>query len=202
MPAPITPGDIRRYGDLLAEIKARVDYAARVLQEASSSFYLEEAAVQLRIVIESIAMGTLIVNRMSLAGVTRSLHEMKWDEARSRIRSLNPGYWPVPLQPGAPEDGVAVSLEVVDSPFLEESQAGREWGYLSDLLHASNPLRDVRDVSHERHARLGDILARIVTLLNFHTIDLGGRDHLILADMNADGSGDVLVTVVEQVRDI
>jgi hypothetical protein len=197
MAAPLTQDDLDRYGDVLSEIKARIEHAWGLLENVAERFDLESAALQLRKSIELIALATLAVNRQSATAVSSKLHQADWNDARHILGRLNPEYWPVPFEWRSGADSPP-SLEPLQEPFLEESVAGAEWGFLSNLLHADNPLSP-RTVDQSTVDRTRSIAIRIQNLLALHTADLGGRQHLVLATMDEPGTGDVVARVLNGV---
>jgi hypothetical protein len=74
-PAPLSQEDVERYGDVLAQIKGRVEYAVGILDNVSDLFDLESAALQLRKAIELVALATFAVNRQNIEGITTALHK-------------------------------------------------------------------------------------------------------------------------------
>lgn len=194
MPAPLTQQDLERYGNLLSEIKARVEHASKILVNVSERFDLESAALQLRKTIELIMMAAMAVNRQNASAVSSTLHKKNWNEARKLLEKLNPNFWPEPFEDRSITKSTR-SLVAVTEPYLSKDDAGREWGFLSELLHASNPFGSPSD-DHVTVQRLRDIVTRTSRLLGLHTLDLGGREHLILATMSEPRTGDVVAIVL------
>lgn len=196
-PAPLSQEDVERYGDVLAQIKGRVEHAVGILDNVSDLFDLESAALQLRKAIELVALATFAVNRQHIEGITTALHKKRWDDAQKLIRRVNPDYWPVPFEP-KPDASGKVALEPIEESFLTEADAGREFGYLSDLIHAENPFAP-RTVDSATIDRVRQTAKRLGLLLGRHTVDLGGREHLIVAQMEEGPDGGVAVHVLDQV---
>jgi hypothetical protein len=191
---PIAQEDVNRYGDILAEVKARVDYAVEVLQSPAEEFDLECAAMHLRKSVELIVLGSLVANRMAVEKVASAIHSKRWDVARGLVRSINPDYWPVPLHIEIDHNG-RTSFVAVTDPILNESEVGRAWGFLSDLLHARNPYSDPIDLRNAAD-RILDIAQRIATLLSLHSMDLGNADFLIIGQVNLPPDGGTEVRVL------
>ena len=191
MPAPLTQDDLNHYGDLLVEIKARVEHAVTLLDGVTLRFDLEAAALQLRMAIELVALSTLVVNRQNLAEIETALGRHKWSEAMRLVERVNPNYWPEPFVPRVGSGNMS-ELDRPTSPYLTKEGAGRAWSRLSELLHATNPFGTDR-VDDTVVSRLCAIVSDLTQLLNFHTVDLGGREHLILATMDEPGTGAVFV---------
>lgn len=194
MPAPITQDDLNRYGDLLSEIKARVEHAVTLLDGVTLHFDLEAAALQLRTAIELIFLGTLVVNRQSLTEITTALEGHDWSAAKKLIARVNPNYWPEPFVARVSPESTRMLVPLTGS-YLTKENAGPTWGYLSGFLHAANPF--ARDpVDDAVVSRLNEIVSGLTQLLGLHTVDLGEREHLILAMMDEPGTGLVYAHVL------
>ncbi len=193
MPAPLTQDDLNHYGDFLAEIKARVEHAVRLLDGVTLRFDLEAAALQLRMAIELVALSTLVVNRQNLTKVVTELGRHKWKEAMRHVERVNPNYWPEPFVARVGSGDVR-ELNPLTGPYLTKEDAGRAWGQLSDLLHATNPF-GIDRVDDTVVSRLRVTVSNLTSLLGHHTVDLGGREYLIYAMMDEPGTGAVFAGV-------
>jgi Ni,Fe-hydrogenase III component G len=191
MPAPLTQEDLERYGNVLAEIKYRIDLADKKLQDVAEIVEFDSAALQLRKSIELIALATLAVNRQSVAQESSTIHRKNWREACKVLRKVNPGFWPTPFQQGSGEEHQRV-LNPLDAPFLAEEHAGAAWGFLSNLVHASNPFAPMV-IDQDLVSKVSAISTEVKNLLGLHTADLGNREHLVLAALSNDGHFDVVV---------
>lgn len=194
MPAPLTQDDLNLYGDLLVEIKARVEHAVTLLDGVTLRFNLEAAALQLRMAIELVALSTLVVNRQNLAEIETALGRHKWNEAMKLVERVNLNYWPEPFVPRV-GSGDARELNPLTGPYLTKEDAGRAWSRLSGLLHATNPF-GTDQVDDTVVSRLRAIVSDLTQLLGCHTVDLGGREHLILATMDEPSTGAVFAEVL------
>ncbi len=193
MPVPLTQDDLNHYGDLLVEIRTRVEHAVTLLDGVTLRFNLEAAALQLRMAIELVALSTLVINRQNLAEIETALGRHKWSDAMRLVERVNPNYWPEPFVPRV--DGKMSQLDQLAGHYLTKEDAGRAWSRLSELLHATNPFGTDR-VDDTVVSRLRAIVSDLTQLLGFHTVDLGGREHLILATMDEPGTGAVFAEVL------
>ncbi len=194
MSTTLTQQDLERYGDVLAEIQARVDYAWSLLEDVSERFDLEAAAMHLRTAIELIAFATLAVNRQSLEEISSVLHKADWSAARKLLKRANPQFWPVPYCERIDANGPRAFVQITE-PYLEEANAGAEWGFLSTFVHAENPLSPLV-IEAATVERMRAIATRIRNLLSVHTADLGGSQRLVLGEMDPPDGGAVLVQVL------
>lgn len=167
--------DMDSYQAVLTEIGARLETADRYLTGTGTMFDAESAATQLRIVLELIVTGSLVANREAIAKVSSVLKIKDAAEARRTVRAVNPDYWPKPIarrQAGERH----FEMLAVDDPVLTEEDWGREFGFVSDLLHARTPHEPPRGLQADAE-RLQDLSNRIKALLKEHWITLlGARD--------------------------
>ena len=197
MAAPLTQEDLELYGNVLSEIKYRIDYANRKFADVTDIAEFESGVLQLRKAIELIALATLAVNKQSVSTVSTALHKKDWNEARKILRKVNPNYWPTPFKSHLDEQNRR-SLAPIDSPYLSEGDAAGTWGFLSDLLHASNPFAPI-EIDQRLVDRARVIATKVQNLLGLHTADLGNREHLVLAQMDVPPDGHVEVIVLNMV---
>jgi len=197
MAAPITQHEIELYGNVLSEIRYRIEHAVMKLTQVTEVVEFESAALQLRKSIELVALGTLAANRHLAVQVSTTLHKKDWHEARKLLRNINPSYWPTPFKDGIGQDGRR-SLQPYDEPFLSEDEAGGAWGFLSDLLHADNPFARI-EITQQRVDKAREISAKLRGLLGLHTAELGNRENVLLAEMDTPPDGHVSVIVLNEV---
>lgn len=179
--------DVERYANLLRGLKARMRLVTETLQSAPQNQpNAELIAVQLRIVLELVVLGSLITHRNEIGAVVTALHKKNAREARMLARRVNPAYWPKPVEQFPAPSG---RLKDVTEGYLTEAEWGPAYGFLSDLLHAKNPYRNTvratRDLG-QIYQRLADLYGRIVVLTGHHWIYPLNRDHALAADIYTD----------------
>ena len=99
---PIGDEDRERYANLLAQMKARIDWAMHTLQQSTDVFAVESAARQLRKVIELVALGSLITNRQAVKEVTAALERKGWNGASKTPTLRQPEVLATPEGPASP----------------------------------------------------------------------------------------------------
>jgi len=178
----VTPDDRERYAAVLTEIVARTQAARAYLNQEATSATIEYSALQMRMVLESIVMGSLITNRAHIEGIASALAKKNARAARKLAKAANPDYWPIPVRVA---DDV-FEVQMLDG-VLREDAWGREWGMLSELLHARNPFRSPLDVEEARDS-LRRLLAEVLALLNKHVVRLADSDFMVIGQIDESGS--------------
>lgn len=197
MAAPITQREIELYAEALSEIKYRLDRSRDSLKVVSDLAAFECAVLQLRLSIELVALATLAANAQVVSEVSTTLHTKDWNEARKLLRQNNPGYWPTPFKDNENQYSKR-SLEAIGEPYLTEGEAGKAWGYLSELLHANNPFAR-NEIDQTRVDKVRAIAMKLRNLLGLHTAEIGSRDHVLLAQMDVEPDGHVEVVVLNEI---
>lgn len=119
-----------------------------------------------------------------------------WDEARKIAGQVNPRYWPVPTrQVKVPNGKLALAIET--RAYLTEADAAPAWGYLSSLLQAHNPFKDI-SAPEDTKRRVAEILEKTMILLAHHTLYLSHPDFVINAGMRMKPDRDVHVDLFKR----
>jgi len=100
------------------------------------------------------------------------------------VRNANPGYWPK-ADRAYDEPGKIRQLLPVEGA-LTEDRWRREWGMLSELLHARNPFAPPLDVERA-HTDLVRLASEIITLLTHHVLKLADGGGLLVGQINPAG---------------
>jgi hypothetical protein len=193
--------DLELYANLLREIKARMAVAEQLLATTPRSQPNGDLiALELRVVLELLVLGSLITNRNELTAVRSALHKKDASAARKLAKRSNPGYWPKPSKQVA--DGPNKwKLEPITEGHLTEAEWGPAYGYLSAVLHATNPLKQTPYLGRPLeplYDRASEIVRRLVLLLNHHTVELVDREYILIAMMQTQETGDVGVTLFQR----
>lgn len=145
--------DRKLYLGILEEIYRRIEQARIFIQRGATQPAIESSALQLRIVIELIVMASLVTNKAKVEEITTALAKKRVDEARKLVRSANPDYWPK-ADRAHDEPGKIRQLLPVEGALTEDRWL-REWGMLSELLHARNRLRHLSTLSRHMQTWCG-----------------------------------------------
>jgi hypothetical protein len=185
------------YETMLAEIGERLRLVTQLLDQPV--IRVEWIAVELRIALELIVLGSLVTNRNAISRISSVFKVKDVTEARKVVREVNPAYWPTPLESGPRDDDGALTAQPFDGDFLRESEWGREYGFLSELVHAQHPYAQRREPSSVA-AQLRSLFYRIAILLRQHVVVLAGNQDAYIAQLDVDG-GEVLVAVLRRPED-
>ncbi len=192
--------DINLYTRLLQEVKARMDAAGDLLEAVPRSRpRADSIAVELRIVLELLLLGSLITNRTEVGRVTSAFHNQDHESARKLVERVNPGYWPKPTKQIVVGRG-QFKLEDITEGFLTPKDWGRAYGFLSDQLHAANPYVKTpftTEALDPIYDRMAEIHRKIVALTNHHWIQPANREYALIGLMHG-SSGEVQVTLFER----
>lgn len=176
--------DRKLYLGLLEDMYRRIEQARVFLQPGPKQPALESAALQLRIVIELVVMASLVTNRAKVEEITTALADKSVNAARKLARNANPDYWPkadrAHDEPGKPRE-----LRPIEGA-LTEDRWNREWGMLSDLLHARNPFAPHLDVP-AAHAKMVQLAGELITLLTHHVLKLADGKGLLVGQIDPEG---------------
>jgi hypothetical protein len=182
--AEVPRDDRGLYVEVLMQIAERLEAAEQWLDLGASTRNVEYAAFHLRMVLELIVMGSLVTNRERIEEVATAIAKKRAREIRKNVKAANPDYWPLPARISADERPVQVQMSVEGA--LTEAAWGREWGKLSALLHAQNPLASPVDVE-KAHVELGRLSTAIRKLLNQHAVALADRNYMLLGEIGEEG---------------
>lgn len=189
-----TPSDLEKYETVLRELGERLRLVRQLLDQPVKQ--LEWIAIELRIALELIVLGSLVTNRSAISTVSSVFKIKDVAEARKLVREVNPEYWPTPLESGPHDKEGALTAQRFEGDFLRESEWGREYGFLSDLVHAQQPYAAPRDQTSVTE-QLRALFYRIAILLGQHVIVLAGNQDAYLAQLDIDG-GEVRLALLRR----
>jgi hypothetical protein len=175
--------DEQLYLRVLREIYVRVE-AFRAASGSTDLHGIEFGALQLRMALELIVMGSLVTNKAQIEAITSALANKKLDQARKLAKRANPDYWPKPTTPHRQPNGI-IDLRPVEGA-LTEGKWERRYGELSELLHARNPYKKPIDIDKARE-RLHRIADELIALTNHYSVHLADRDGMMIAQITPEG---------------
>jgi hypothetical protein len=145
---------------------------------------IEYCALQLRMALELVVMGSLVTNKAQIETLTSALANKKLDQARKLAKRANPDYWPKPTSPHRQPNGI-IDLRPVEGALTEDKWE-RSYGELSELLHARNPYKRPIDIDKARE-RLHRIADELMALTNHYSVHLADRDGMLIAQISPEG---------------
>jgi len=193
---PPTRDDVDAYRGVINDIGTRLRLVRDLLRRPIDIAHQEWVAVELRIVLELIIMGSLVTNREAISKVSSVLKIKGVAEAQKIVEQVNPEYWPTPMAGSQRPDGTLVGEPFVAAEFLRKSEWGREYGFLSELVHAWSPYDPPRDEAADV-ARLQSLCERVEVLLRQHLITLAGYRDAYLGQLDLE-KGEALVASLKR----
>jgi hypothetical protein len=186
--------DMEKYEAVLTDIGERLRLVRQLLEQPV--IRIEWIAIELRIVLELIVLGSLVTNRSAISKVSSVFKVKEVSEARKLVATVNVDYWPTPFERGPDGEDGGLSGQPVGSGFLKEDEWGREYGFLSDLVHAEHPYENSRDRASEGEA-LRSLFYRIAILLRQHMIVLAGNQDAYIGQLDID-AGEVVIAILRR----
>ena len=169
--------DMNAYVNIMEEIKYRVNVIAGLInKEINMMYYITQAesiALQIRMIIESIALASLSANK-SLFEQEGNKFKKYWkaDRIFEDIEKQNPDFYPRPIKE-LPSNIPGIKAESVDieDGFMTRDEIIQVHQQCCDFLHAKNPYAQERDYGGLM-TQIPNWLDRIKRLLNNHQIKL------------------------------
>lgn len=173
----------------MEEIKRRTHVVTAYLQGEWSAIYLastiESACLQIRKILELIALGSLVANRAIYSQQHEKFHEY-WNAERilRDLEGINPDFYPKPLEPedGVAPDGVTRSWVHLKSGFLTKKEFVKVYKKCGGVMHADNPLGSKRSLDYYQ-SEIPKWIEKIMNLLNRHIMILKGDDNRYVVHM-------------------
>jgi hypothetical protein len=183
--------NINLYCDVMEEIKRRMAVIGSFLKEESKTIYkattIESMCLQVRKVLELIALGSLVANKDEFAKQNEKFEKM-WNARLilSDIERLNPYFYPKPIHedPGS-KPGITSDLKDIKEGFLTKDNLLKSYEKCGKIMHADNPYGTKTDYSYYEKS-IPTWMEKIRVLLNSHTIRLINDENMYLIHMKED----------------
>lgn len=178
---------ISAYSAIVEGIGWRILHAEKALSlwkaRDSRFFYLEEAALQLRMICETTLLATFSLHSEVVGDLLSGLRKNdRWDKLRKILERENPSYMPVPISSARSDSGV-VLISALWEDYVSGSDIFGMWGGASELLHCRNPLKPV--VSEDRKAEeFQEAVSRLKKLMEQHAIFIPSDGMLYLVNVD------------------
>ncbi|MGI0133910.1 MAG: hypothetical protein ACREBW_03005 [Candidatus Micrarchaeaceae archaeon] len=194
--------DTHPYVKAMEQIKRRVDTINACSDRRARLAgppRVECAALQLRMVLELIALASLAANK-ELFQQQSMRFEKHWrpSEIIKDLEKLNPKFYPIPFRSSEPDDAGLRSHLPLSDGFLAKDELVAVHGRCGNVLHARNPFGKPIDYD----GFLADIIAwtnKVTSLLNTHEIWLLGDDHFHVVNMTEQGNDAVRMYTFQRV---
>lgn len=188
----------------MEEIKRRTLVVTRLLSREVTTCYrvtdIETIFLQLRNVLELIALGSLVANVDEYSRQQKKFAQ-HWHAARilDDLRAVNPNFYPVPgVQVKDQTTGKVRAVESPKKPFLTKTDFVTLYEMCGGILHAENPFGQPRDIA-KYEKEMGAWLDKTVALLNHHQMQLLDSDLMWWVIMRAENDGRVHAFIMQKV---
>ena len=189
----------------MEEVKKRTDVVKCFLARRCTAYYdvptAECVALQIRKILELIALASLVANKAEYA-VQHEKFAEHWNakEILDNIRKVNPDFYAVPTKQNEVAKQVFKNQEI-ETGFLTVDNFKTLYDQCSKLLHARNPFSKKAAGDAQRFMKdASKWMNRIRMLLNHHEITLAGGDQLIICLMQSKDDGQPHATLFERVQ--
>ena len=190
----------QKYIEQMEEIRRRIESIEIMTEVENTRLYLpvvtENVYLQIRKILELIAMASLVANKEVMEEFSRSLqglgHQWNGYKILKQVEKINPDFYPVPIiEKPHNNPHVKSNLDEMTTGFLTRDMFSELYNRrCAPLLHADNPYGRKKD-----YKKLWDEGAiwkrRIMKLLNTHMIKLVGHEGFYLVHMQGVADGKV-----------
>ena len=187
---------VQKYIACMEEIKKSTSVVTGFVRGEINSKYLmttaESAALQIRKVLELIALSSLVANREEYSK-QRVNFRKDWNAKRilTTLTSVNPKFYPVPTRQVPISDGM-YDTPNVESGYLTQDDFIELYDKCSVMLHSTNPFSeedvDARVFLFEEAPKWMD---KIIVLLNHHHVFPVDDSQMYIVLMQAESDGNV-----------
>lgn len=160
---------------------------------------IELATLQLRMILELIALGSLAANKEVF-----EMHSMRFEKYWSPsniikdLEKINPDFYPVPFKARDKDEAGIIKHDAVIGDYMTKHELVKVHGLCGNVLHARNPFKE--HIDHDEFAKDISIwIGKVVRLLNCHEIRLVGDDHIYVVNMTEDRKDAVFMYELEKV---
>ena len=212
----MTPDYTSMYRELMIEVWHRADFIGKLMAVPQLGIYnvtrIESICLQVRMILENIALGCLVANGEHLDSLPRRIEKAYHaDTILTRLEAVVPECYPQPLvlvrrEPDAKIRAMEVDLDRYlgewegrpPDEWLSRSEFKEVYGRLGRMLHARNPLGVTPDITfYEEMTPLW--LNKIVRLVTHHKISMRSEEQIYVAQISP--SGEVSITAFERMAD-
>lgn len=188
--------DIVMYCNVMEEVKSRVSVIDFFLSGNSHALHepitLESVALQIRKILELIAMASLVANKQEYEKVYSNF-ATAWQAEYlfNDLGRVNADFYPKPVVE-KPSKNLQIKTQLADRchDYLTKNEFIKIYKKCGAIMHASNPLG--RKIDYEYYKKsIPEWRQKIINLLNNHQIRLLGHMGFYLIHMNEDRDGKV-----------
>ena len=184
----------QKYVACMEEIKKRTSVVTAFVHGEINSKYVvttaESAALQLRIILELVALSSLVANQEQYRKHRANFHK-DWNAKRilETLEKANPKFYPTPTQQTLVSEGYYNNPQI-DSGYLTKEEFITLYDRCSTILHATNPFSEQEsDMRAFLTREVPEWMDKIIILLNHHhlyPVD-DSRMYIVLMQTKEDG---------------
>jgi len=187
---------IDHYCNVMEEIKKRVAVVNGFLHGDCYTMYkattLECVGLQIRKILELIALGSLVVNVNEYSKQHKNFYK-HWNggEILKKLENINPDFYPTPInEKSSANPEIKSHLEDVKNGYLTKDDFIKLYGRCGNIAHADNPFGSKVNCAYYEK-QIPEWLKKITNLLNSHTIRLVSDENMYLIHMREERDGKV-----------
>ena len=171
--------DTQKYTQVMQTLKGRKEHVDWIMNSAEamgdvSTFMIESICLQLRMMIEDIAVACVIANAEEMPQLARSIRrEYRPNTILKALETLNPKCYPIPIVENisGSRGSFRDTHERPKGDWLTREEAVEEYGRLSSVVHRNLKAYDGNSVDNlELYRRCEYLEYRIRNLLSHHQI--------------------------------
>lgn len=181
-----------KYAEVVSEIKRRTQVIDAFLFGTNNALYkvttLELICLQIRKILELIALGSLVANQKIFKQEAQKLQTM-WNAKHilNDIERINPHFYPKPIiEKKSSQPNTINKIENMISGYLTKDDFIHVYEKCGKILHSENPLGKNIDYSYYEK-NLPVWREKIIHLLNAHIITLLNDENLYVVHMQEEG---------------
>jgi hypothetical protein len=165
----------------MEEIKLRIEVIRSFCNGKCNALYeqttAESIALQIRKVLELIAMGSLVANKPEYQQIFKNF-QSKWNAKNilKEIEEINPDFYPVPITSSpTTDDSEFVEVDNLKKGFLTKSEFIDAYARCGGMLHSDNPFGKQKD-TEDFLKKTPKWVNKIITLLDTHRVKLNHNE--------------------------
>ena len=183
--------DFEIYMEMMEGIKGRIEVVKGLMSRKIDMRYalpqVESIALQIRMIVESIALASLSANK--------SIFEREGDKFKEfwkaklifrDIKNINPDFFPKPLEEfpsDTPGEENITNTRYIEEGFMTDDEMIEVYDQVCKFLHVKNPYSDEKASVLDIGSKVANWINRIIKLLNSHQIKLLNDDKFYLVHM-------------------
>ncbi len=169
--------------DIKGRLRAISNYSELHPRPFEPRIETEILSLQFRSIFELIVLANLVANKDDFNRLYKDIeHQWRPDKIISRIKTINPKYYPRPVVPDVPNKKIH---DYAGTDYLTEGDLLFANDLCSKFIHAENPFSKPRD-GRIIQAQFSPWYFKIKRLLENHVVTLSQTNKMIFVEANLD----------------